>query len=73
MKLSIKCYNRCQLHYCNALFWVLYPGLDAEIVDMLYLCDAAASSNTILYVTFLLRKSGDLYTWKSVYDIVSHT
>ena len=33
-------------------------GLDVEIVRMLYLCDVAASSNTILHITFLLKKTG---------------
>lgn len=33
-------------------------GLDVEIVRMLYLCDVAASSNTILHITFLLRRIG---------------
>ena len=33
-------------------------GLDVEIARMLYLCDVAASSNTILHITFLLRRIG---------------
>ena len=33
-------------------------GLDVEIVRMLYLCDVAASSNTIIHITFLLRRLG---------------
>ena len=33
-------------------------GLDVEIVRMLYLCDVAASSNTVLHITFLLRRIG---------------
>ena len=33
-------------------------GLDVEIVRMLYLCDVKASENTILHITFLLRKIG---------------
>ena len=33
-------------------------GLDVEIVRMLYLCDAAASDNTILHITFLLKRVG---------------
>ena len=33
-------------------------GLDVEIVRMLYLCDVEASSNTILHITFLLRRLG---------------
>ena len=33
-------------------------GLDVEIVRMLYLCDVAASSNTILHITFLLKRLG---------------
>ena len=36
-------------------------GLDVEIVRMLYLCDVEASSNTILHITFLLRRlSGEI-------------
>jgi len=33
-------------------------GLDVEIVRMLYLCDVAASSNKILHITFLLKRTG---------------
>lgn len=33
-------------------------GLEVEIVRMLYLCDVAASSNKILHVTFLLKRTG---------------
>lgn len=33
-------------------------GLDVEIDRMLYLCDVAASSNTMLHITFLLRRTG---------------
>lgn len=33
-------------------------GLDVEIVRMLYLCDVAASSNTVLHITFLLKRTG---------------
>lgn len=33
-------------------------GLDVEIVRMLYLCDVAASSNTILHITFLIKRKG---------------
>lgn len=33
-------------------------GLDVEIVRMLYLCDVAASSNTILHITFLIKRIG---------------
>ena len=33
-------------------------GLEVEIVRMLYLCDVAASSNTLLHITFLLRRTG---------------
>ncbi len=33
-------------------------GLDVEIVRMLYLCDVAASDNTILHITFLLKRVG---------------
>ena len=34
-------------------------GLDVEIIRMLYLCDVAASSNTILHITFLIKRVGD--------------
>ena len=33
-------------------------GLDVEIIRMLYLCDVAASSNTILHITFLIKRIG---------------
>lgn len=33
-------------------------GLDVEIVRMLYLCGVAATSNKILHITFLLRRTG---------------
>ena len=33
-------------------------GLDVEIERMLYLCDVAASSNSILHITFLLKRTG---------------
>ena len=33
-------------------------GLDVEIIRMLYLCDVKASQNTILHITFLVRKIG---------------
>ena len=33
-------------------------GPDVEIVRMLYLCDVAASSNTILHITFLIKRIG---------------
>lgn len=33
-------------------------GLDVEIIRMLYLCDVAASSNKILHITFLLKRTG---------------
>lgn len=33
-------------------------GLDVEIVRMLYLCDVAASTHTIIHITFLLRRIG---------------
>ncbi len=33
-------------------------GLDVEIDRMLYLCDVAASSNTILHITFLIKRIG---------------
>ena len=31
-------------------------GLDVEINRMLYLCDVASSSNTILHITFLIKR-----------------
>lgn len=34
-------------------------GLDVEIIRMLYLCDVAASSNTILHITFLIKRIWD--------------
>lgn len=33
-------------------------GLDVEVVRMLYLCDVEVGSNTILHITFLLRRLG---------------
>ncbi len=33
-------------------------GLDVEIVRMLYVCDVASSSNTILHITFLIKRVG---------------
>lgn len=33
-------------------------GLDVEIVRMLYICDVASSSNTILHITFLIKRIG---------------
>ena len=33
-------------------------GLDVEIDKLLYLCDVAASDNTILHITFLLKRIG---------------
>lgn len=33
-------------------------GVDVEIVRLLYLCDVEASSNTILHITFLLKRVG---------------
>ena len=33
-------------------------GLDVEIVRMLYICDVASSSNTILHITFLITRVG---------------
>lgn len=33
-------------------------GLDVEIVRMLYVCDVASSSNTILHITFLIKRTG---------------
>ena len=33
-------------------------GLDVELVQMLYVCDVAASANTVLHITFLLKRIG---------------
>ena len=33
-------------------------GLDVELVRMLYVCDVASSSNTILHITFLIKRVG---------------
>ena len=33
-------------------------GLDVELVRMLYVCDVASSSNTILHITFLIKRTG---------------
>lgn len=33
-------------------------GLDVELVRMLYVCDVAASANTVVHITFLLRRVG---------------
>jgi len=33
-------------------------GLDVEIERLLYVCDVAASGNTIMHVTFLLKRAG---------------
>lgn len=33
-------------------------GLDVELVRMLYVCDVAASANTVLHITFLLKRIG---------------
>ena len=36
-------------------------GLDVEIIRLLYLCDVAASDNTLLHITFLLKRiAGDI-------------
>lgn len=32
-------------------------GLNIEIIRMLYLCDVSASSNTLLHISFLLRRT----------------
>ncbi len=31
-------------------------GLDVEIIKMLYICDFSATDNTLLHITFLLRR-----------------
>lgn len=33
-------------------------GLDIEVVKLLYLCDVKSSSNTVLHVTFLVKRLG---------------
>lgn len=33
-------------------------GLDVEIIRMLYLCDVSTSSNSVLHITFLLKRTG---------------
>lgn len=33
-------------------------GLDVEMSRMLYVCDVGASSNTVLHITFLLKRIG---------------
>jgi len=33
-------------------------GLDVELVQMLYVCDVAASNHTVLHITFLLKRIG---------------
>lgn len=33
-------------------------GLDVEPIRMLYVCDVAASSNTVLHITFLTKRIG---------------
>lgn len=44
-------------------------GLDVEIIRMLYLCDVEASSNTILHITFLLKRvSGEIELPSNVFD-----
>ena len=36
-------------------------GLDVEVVRLLYLCDVSASDNTLLHMTFLLKRvAGDI-------------
>ncbi len=36
-------------------------GLDVEIIRLLYLCDVSASDNTLLHITFLLKRvAGDI-------------
>jgi len=44
-------------------------GLDVEILRMLYLCDVATSSNTLLHITFLLKKrSGEIELPSNEFD-----
>ena len=33
-------------------------GLNVEITRLLYICDVSASSNTILHISFLLKRTG---------------
>ncbi len=36
-------------------------GLDVEVIKMLYLCDVSATDNTLLHISFLLkRKKGEI-------------
>ena len=51
-------------------------GLDVEIVRLLYLCDVATSDNTLLHITFLLKRiAGDIslptneFESNPIYDI----
>lgn len=44
-------------------------GLDVEIVRLLYLCDVAASDNTVLHITFLLKRTdGDITLPSNEFD-----
>ena len=40
-------------------------GVEAEIVRLLYVCDVAASDNTVLHITFLLKRTGGEITLPS--------
>ena len=33
-------------------------GLDADVIRLLYLCDVGSSSNTVLHITFLVKRIG---------------
>ena len=51
-------------------------GLDVEVLKMLYLCDVSASSNTLLHITFLLKRvDGEIklpsnkYENNPIYDV----
>ena len=33
-------------------------GLDTEIIKLLYLCDVESSSNTVMHITFLVKRIG---------------
>lgn len=37
-------------------------GLAVDVVRLIYLCDAAASSNKVLHITFLLKRTGGSIT-----------
>ena len=51
-------------------------GLNTEIIKMLYLCDASASSHTLLHITFLIKRvdgeislPGNKFESNPIYDV----